>query len=93
MKTISPLIRSRKFNNHFSGLDTLSLKNQLTRPIRQQEQKTPSSGFMSVIIDGAPLAKGDSSEQVEVWLPDGTRIVITGEKSIDLFTNLFKEIL
>lgn len=93
MKTLSPLVSSRKYGKHFSGLNAHSLKNQLTRPIRQQEQGKQLNGFMPVIIDGAPIPAGDSSEQVEVWLPDGTRIVVTGEKSIDLFTNLFREIL
>jgi len=93
MKTLSPLLSSRKYGKHFSGLNILSLKKHLTRPIRQQEQNKHLSGFMPVILEGAPIAPEDASEQVEVWLPDGTRIVVTGEKSIDLFTNLFREIL
>lgn len=93
MKTLSPLVSSRKYGKHFSGLNAHSLKKRLPRPIRQQEQGKQLNGFMPVILEGAPIAPGDSSEQVEVWLPDGTRIVVSGEKSIDLFTNLFREIL
>lgn len=92
MKTLSPLLSSRKYGKHFSGLNTLSPIKRLPSPIRQEQNKQ-LNGFMPVIIDGAPIAAGASCEQVEVWLPDGTHIVVTGEKSIDLFTNLFREIL
>ena len=92
MKTLSPFVGSRKFDKHLGDLHAIPTSKRLTNSLRR-EQGDQLGGFMPVIIDEVPIAKGDPSEQVEVWLPDGTRIVVTGEKSIDLFTNLFREIL
>jgi hypothetical protein len=47
------------------------------------------SDFMQVVLNGFPVLSSPA-DQVEVFLPDGTRLVVTGEKSIGLISSILK---
>jgi hypothetical protein len=48
-----------------------------------------TSDFMQVVLNGVPFLSSPA-DQVEVFLPDGTRLVVTGEKSIRLISSILK---
>jgi hypothetical protein len=50
------------------------------------------NNFMPVLLDDVPKSR-ETPEQVEVVLTDGTRILVTGEKSIGLFSSFLKDCL
>ena len=56
-----------------------------TRKARPAE----TSDFMQVVLNGVPVLPSPA-DQVEVFLPDGTRMVVTGEKSIGLISSILK---
>ena len=45
---------------------------------------------MQVVLNGAPAPQVHPAlaDQVEVFLPDGIRLVITGEKSISMISSI-----
>jgi len=47
------------------------------------------SDFMQVVLNGVPVISAPA-DQLEVFLPDGTRMVVTGEKSISLISSILK---
>ncbi len=59
----------------------------------QPSGQAHSGDFLPVLMGGFPPATDAMSDQIEIWLPDGTRIVATGEKCISLFSNMIKESL
>lgn len=52
-----------------------------------------SGDFLPVMMEGFPPTPDAMTDQIEIWLPDGTRIVATGEKCISLFSAMIKESL
>ena len=58
---------------------------------RQARKSRPveTSDFMQVVLNGVPVLSSPA-DQVEVFLPDGTRLVVTGEKSIGLISSILK---
>jgi len=60
--------------------------------IKKQTKKAmpaETSDFMQVVLNGVPVLSSPV-DQVEVFLPDGTRLVVTGEKSISLISSILK---
>ncbi|MBW6461246.1 MAG: hypothetical protein K0B08_11810 [Bacteroidales bacterium] len=59
----------------------------------QPSGQAHSGDFMPVLLGGFPPATDAMTDQIEIWLPDGTRIVATGEKCISFFSAMIKESL
>jgi hypothetical protein len=45
--------------------------------------------FLPVVLSGVPL-NPDRAEQIEVILPEGTRLLVTGDKSIGLIGSILQ---
>lgn len=66
---------------------------RLARPARKTGADA-SGDFMQVVLNGVPSLSAQASpppvDQVEVFLPNGTRLVVTGEKSMGLIRSILK---
>lgn len=65
-----------------------TLRTRLQNQSRKAKPEVPSD-FMQVVLNGVPVFSSPT-DQVEVFLPDGTRLVVTGEKSISLISSILK---
>ena len=101
MKNSSPLrrvlfLRSMLSSGNNTGASAIKEKqpvSALRARIRKQSRKTKPvvpSDFMQVVLNGAPAPQVHPAlaDQVEVFLPDGIRLVITGEKSISMISSI-----
>lgn len=92
MNSPTKRIIERKLNRRMLiGRSPVSKINNLKRSLPQSSND--SGDFLPVMLNEVPADQCASSEQIEIWLPDGTRIIASGEKCISLFSSIIKESL
>jgi hypothetical protein len=62
---------------------------RVPKPAWHTNERVPD-GFMQVVLNGAPVQLSSPADQVEVFLPNGTRLVVTGEKSMGIISSILK---
>lgn len=92
MNSSAKRIIQRKFN---IKLPATLAQFAINRPVKklQSSGQAHTGDFLPVMLGGFPAAPDTVTDQIEICLPDGTRIVATGEKCISLFSAMIKESL
>lgn len=85
------MLRSGKIAGALLNKERQPISTLRTRIQNKPKKVKPDlpSDFMQVVLNGVPVLSSPA-DQVEVFLPDGTRLVVTGEKSIGLISSILK---